>query len=338
MLACILRIARGQLFKLGVPVKTRHNEVVPSQYEIAPIFEDSNLATDHQMLMMEILKRTADRYGLACLLHEKPFAGINGSGKHNNWSMATDSGENLLNPGDSPHENLAAVPRLLHGRDLRRRGSLQSCSECRSPTCGQRSSPRPQLSPPGDHLDLSGRSVAGSIRTSLENGAARTSKLGGTMEIGRQRAAQVAVRRRRSHPHQPVCVHGQQIRVPRRRFQFTIDRPAKHRSQHHRRRIARRPRRRAREEARGRDRAGSGGPGGGRRDLQRQQAGLLHGRQLRRVLARGGREARVEEPEDHARRPARGARGLDRDRRSRSTACCPSASSSPATRSGSSST
>src|SRR5436309_2645464 len=104
VLACMAD-CEAQLFKLGVPVKTRHNEVAPSQYEIAPIFESSNLATDHQMLMMEILKRTADKYGLACLLHEKPFAGINGSGKHNNWSMSTDAGENLLNPGDSPHEN-----------------------------------------------------------------------------------------------------------------------------------------------------------------------------------------------------------------------------------------
>jgi glutamine synthetase len=97
--------AESELFKLGVPVKTRHNEVAPSQYEIAPIFENSNLATDHQNLVMETLRRTADKYGLTCLLHEKPFAGINGNGKHNNWSMSTDTGENLLNPGDNPHEN-----------------------------------------------------------------------------------------------------------------------------------------------------------------------------------------------------------------------------------------
>jgi glutamine synthetase len=79
--------------------------VAPSQYEIAPIFENSNLATDHQNLIMELLRKTADKYGLVCLLHEKPFAGINGSGKHNNWSMSTDTGENLLNPGDNPHDN-----------------------------------------------------------------------------------------------------------------------------------------------------------------------------------------------------------------------------------------
>ena len=95
----------AQLFKLGVPVKTRHNEVAPSQYELAPIYENSNLATDHQNLVMEVLRKTADKYGMVCLLHEKPFAGINGSGKHNNWSMSTDAGENLLNPGDNPHDN-----------------------------------------------------------------------------------------------------------------------------------------------------------------------------------------------------------------------------------------
>jgi len=87
-------------------VKTRHNEVAPSQYEIAPIFEDSNLATDHNQLTMDVIRRTADKYGLVCLLHEKPFAGINGSGKHNNWSMATDTGINLLAPGRTPKTNL----------------------------------------------------------------------------------------------------------------------------------------------------------------------------------------------------------------------------------------
>jgi glutamine synthetase len=104
VLACMSEV-EAELFKLGVPVRTRHNEVAPSQYEIAPIFENSNLATDHQNLCMEVMRKTADHYGLVCLLHEKPFAGINGSGKHNNWSMSTDTGENLLNPGDNPHDN-----------------------------------------------------------------------------------------------------------------------------------------------------------------------------------------------------------------------------------------
>ena len=95
-----------ELYKVGVPVKTRHNEVAPSQYEIAPVFENANVATDHQMMVMETLKRVAPKYGLACLLHEKPFAGVNGSGKHLNWSMSDDTGANLLNPGDTPHDNL----------------------------------------------------------------------------------------------------------------------------------------------------------------------------------------------------------------------------------------
>ncbi len=96
-----------ELAKLGVPIKTRHNEVAPGQYEIAPIFENSNVGVDHQMLTMQILQNVARRYGLVCLLHEKPFAGVNGSGKHNNWSMGTDTGHNLLEPGATPHENLS---------------------------------------------------------------------------------------------------------------------------------------------------------------------------------------------------------------------------------------
>jgi glutamine synthetase len=96
-----------ELFKLGVPVKTRHNEVAPNQYEIAPVFEGTNVGCDHQMLTMQVMQNVAREYGLVCLLHEKPFAGVNGSGKHNNWSMGTDTGENLLEPGDTPSSNLS---------------------------------------------------------------------------------------------------------------------------------------------------------------------------------------------------------------------------------------
>ena len=98
--------AEFELYKLGIPIKTRHNEVAPSQFELAPIFEDMNIASDHNLITMEVLKRVALKHGLVCLLHEKPFAGINGSGKHNNWSMANDKGENLLEPGHTPHQNL----------------------------------------------------------------------------------------------------------------------------------------------------------------------------------------------------------------------------------------
>jgi glutamine synthetase len=95
-----------EMARLGIPIKTRHNEVAPGQYEFAPVFENSNVGSDHQQLCMQILQNVARRYGLVCLLHEKPFAGVNGSGKHNNWSFGTDTGINLLEPGDTPHENL----------------------------------------------------------------------------------------------------------------------------------------------------------------------------------------------------------------------------------------
>jgi glutamine synthetase len=105
VLACIMDF-ENELAKLGVPIKTRHNEVAPAQHEIAPVFENSNVGSDHQQLTMQVMQRVARKYGLVCLLHEKPFAGVNGSGKHNNWSMGTDTGTNLLDPGDTPHENI----------------------------------------------------------------------------------------------------------------------------------------------------------------------------------------------------------------------------------------
>lgn len=104
VLAFMLETER-ELFKLGVPIKTRHNEVAPGQYEIAPVFETSNVATDHQQLIMLTLKRTAEKYGMACLTHEKPFAGVNGSGKHVNFSLGNSTQGNLLDPGDTPHAN-----------------------------------------------------------------------------------------------------------------------------------------------------------------------------------------------------------------------------------------
>jgi glutamine synthetase len=109
-----------ECFKLGIPAKTRHNEVAPNQFELAPIYEPANIASDHNQLLMELMKAVAERHGLAALLHEKPFAGINGSGKHVNWSMATDDGHNLLEPGRTPQENiqflyfLAATLKAIH--------------------------------------------------------------------------------------------------------------------------------------------------------------------------------------------------------------------------------
>jgi glutamine synthetase len=173
--------AEAELFKLGVPVKTRHNEVAPSQYELAPIFENSNLATDHQNLVMQVFRQTADKYGLACLLHEKPFAGINGSGKHNNWSMSTDVGENLLEPGHTPHENaqflvfVAAVIRAVHKYSDVLRMSIGSAHN--DHRLGANEAPPAIISIfLGDQLN--------DIIEQVEKGGAKSSKQGGLFETG----------------------------------------------------------------------------------------------------------------------------------------------------------
>lgn len=133
VLSCMMEAER-ELYRLGVPVKTRHNEVAPSQYEFAPLFENANVAADHQQLVMMTLQRAARRYGMVALLHEKPFAGVNGSGKHCNYSVATDSGMNLLDPGDTPHENLlfmffcTAVLKAVHDHQDLLRISIASAS------------------------------------------------------------------------------------------------------------------------------------------------------------------------------------------------------------------
>jgi glutamine synthetase len=180
VLACMAD-AEAKLFKLGVPVKTRHNEVAPSQYEIAPTFEDSNLATDHQQLTMQVLRQTADTYGLACLFHEKPFAGINGSGKHNNWSMSTDTGENLLEPGDTPHDNaqflvfcVAVIRAVARYPELLRVSVNGAGNDHR---LGANEAPPAIISVfLGDQLQ--------DIMDQLEKGGARTTRQGGVMEIG----------------------------------------------------------------------------------------------------------------------------------------------------------
>ncbi|AGA29051.1 glutamine synthetase III family protein [Singulisphaera acidiphila] len=180
VLACMLE-GELELYKLGVPVKTRHNEVAPAQYEIAPLFENANVATDHNMLVMETLKRVAGRYGLQMLLHEKPFAGVNGSGKHLNWSMADDEGNNLLKPGDTPHENaqfllfLAAVIRAVarHG-DLLRVSIATASNDHR---LGANEAPPAIISIfLGDQLQ--------DIVEQIEKGGAKSTKAGGTMTVG----------------------------------------------------------------------------------------------------------------------------------------------------------
>jgi glutamine synthetase len=157
MMDCELELA-----KLGVPVKTRHNEVAPGQYEIAPVFENSNVGSDHQQLTMQVMQRVARKYGLVCLLHEKPFAGVNGSGKHNNWSMGTNTGHNLMEPGrhaGGQHQ----LPVLLRGRDQGRGqapGLLRGVGREHRPG----PSPRSQRGAAGDHLDLPRRRAREGVR------------------------------------------------------------------------------------------------------------------------------------------------------------------------------
>ena len=144
-----------ECFKLGIPAKTRHNEVAPNQFEIAPIYEAANIASDHNQLLMELLKSVGERHGLAILLHEKPFAGVNGSGKHVNWSLATEEGTNLLEPGHTPEQNLQFLyflERHAQGHPHPRRPAPRRHRQRR-----QRPPPGRQRGAAGHHVGLPGR-------------------------------------------------------------------------------------------------------------------------------------------------------------------------------------
>jgi glutamine synthetase len=180
VLSFMLELER-ELYRLGVPVKTRHNEVAPGQYEIAPIYETTNIAADHQQLTMIMLKKIARKYGLVCILHEKPFAGVNGSGKHCNWSMATDTGHNLLEPGDNPHDNMqflffvaAVIKAVNENQDLLRISVAHAANDHR---LGANEAPPAIVSIfLGDQLQ--------DIIEQLEAGEAKSSKKGGLLGLG----------------------------------------------------------------------------------------------------------------------------------------------------------
>ena len=226
--------AELELYRLGVPVKTRHNEVAPGQYEIAPLFEVSHIASDHQMLLMETLKRVAQRHGLAALMHEKPFAGINGSGKHNNWSMATDTGVNLLDPQDETHTNmqfvvfLVAVVRAvdLHA-DLLRACIASAANDHR---LGANEAPPAIISIfLGDMLS--------DILDQVEKGLPKRTLKGGVIDLGARSLPQLPRHSGRPQPHQPLRVYRQQVRVPRGRVE-PEHRLAQHGAEQHRGRVA----------------------------------------------------------------------------------------------------
>jgi glutamine synthetase len=171
-----------ELYKVGVPVKTRHNEVAPSQYEVAPIFENANVATDHQMMTMESLRRVAPKYGLACLLHEKPFAGVNGSGKHLNWSMSDELGNNLFNPGDTPHDNVqflvfcAAVLRAVNRHQGLLRFSIASAGNDHRLGANE--------APPAIISVFLGDMLTDIFEQIEKAGSAKTTKSGGILDTG----------------------------------------------------------------------------------------------------------------------------------------------------------
>jgi glutamine synthetase len=177
-----------ELYRLGVPVKTRHNEVAPGQFELAPHFELANLACDHQMLVMETLKKVAPRYGLQCILHEKPFRGINGSGKHCNWSLATDTGVNLLDPRDETHSNmqflvfLCGVIRAVDQHADLLRASIASANN--DHRLGANEAPPAIISIfLGDMLM--------DIVDQLEKGSAKSTMKGGTLDLGARTLPQI---------------------------------------------------------------------------------------------------------------------------------------------------
>ncbi len=188
VLAYMAEVER-ELYRVGVPVKTRHNEVAPGQFEFAPLFETANLACDHQMLLMEAIRRVAPRYGLQAILHEKPFAGVNGSGKHNNWSMATDTGVNLLDPRDETHANLQFLTFLcaiiravdLHG-DLLRAAVASAANDHR---LGANEAPPAIMSIfLGDMLS--------DLMTQLEKGSLDRTIKGGALDLGTRALPQLA--------------------------------------------------------------------------------------------------------------------------------------------------
>ncbi len=171
-----------ELWKLGVTAKTQHNEAAPAQHELAPIYETANIAVDHNQLVMETMKKVAGRHGLACLLHEKPFAGVNGSGKHNNWSICTDNGVNLVDPGDSPNENiqfllvLACMMKAIDTHaDLLRQSASDVGNDHRLGACE---------APPAIISIFLGEQLEDVVKQLVETGAANHLVDGGKLETG----------------------------------------------------------------------------------------------------------------------------------------------------------
>jgi glutamine synthetase len=174
--------AERELYRVGVPIKTRHNEVAPGQFEVAPIFENANVATDHQMMTMEMLRRMAPKFGLACLMHEKPFAGVNGSGKHVNWSMSDEAGNNLLNPGDTPHDNIQFL--VFIAAMLRAVNKFQGLLRFSIASAGNDHRLGANEAPPAIISIFLGDMLTDIFQQLEKAGSAKTTKTGGILDIG----------------------------------------------------------------------------------------------------------------------------------------------------------
>ena len=282
--------------KLGVPVKTRHNEVAPAQYEIAPIFENSNVGSDHlrERMTWWQMQRVARSTASSACCTEKPFAGVNGSGKHNNWSMGTDTGHNLLEPGDTPADNLHFRSSLRRG-DPGRGRHLQGLLRASVANIGQDHRLGANEAPRRDLLDLP-RRRAGEGLPGDRLGRGRPAHAGRwRARAGHAGAAAAADARGRPQPHVAVRVHVQQVRVPRARVEH-VARVPEHRAEHDRGRrrsttwpTSSRPRSRAAPTSTRRS------PRSSRRRTA-TTAGDLRRRQLHRRVARRGGVARAQEP------------------------------------------
>ena len=281
VLACIAEV-EFELYKLGVPIMTRHNEVAPCQFEMAPVFEETDIAVDHNQLVMSMLKKVALRHGLQALLAEKPFAGINGSGKHCNWSMAITSdneldGVNLLEAGQD------AAPE--HPLPADSRGRAQGRAQARGTDSrghrdvGQRAPPRRERSAAGDHLRVHGRHAHARDRRHRGRQDGQAGRRAGDDPARRREAARCREGQHRPQPHVAVRVHRREVRVPRGGLE-SVDRVPGDAAQRDGRRSDRRTHRRDPQGTEDHRVARRRGAQGDSRRVQADDGGSLRGQQL----------------------------------------------------------
>ena len=284
-----------ELWKMGITSKTQHNEVAPAQYEMAPIFATTNIATDHNQLVMETMQKVALRHDLVCLLHEKPYAGINGSGKHNNWSLSTDDGINLLEPGRTPSENvqfLLVLSALIKAVDTHADILRATCAHAGNDhRLGANEAPPAIISIfMGDELT--------DILEKIAKGQKVSAKGAQFVKVGVDTLPDDPQGQYGPQPDLSLRLHGKQVRIPDGRL-VPVDCRTQCRPEHHRRRGPRRNRH-APGKGQGQERRGSGDHQG---DLQETQPGDFQRKQLFRGMAERSGQARTAQCHQRRRRP-----------------------------------